>query len=151
MVSTLHRLGWMVERRRPDTVLIAASAVWIAAIVAAPLLELDWAYTFFSRICHQYPERSFHLAGAPLAVCIRCTSIYAGFLIALVAGLGPSRRLLLWAVGLTAVEFLIARLFIDIAVVRVFSGLLLGSGAAGFVREGIRGLFERSAAERSSA
>ena len=141
----------MVERRRPDAVLVAASALWMAAIVAAPLLELDWVYTFFSRICHQYPERSFHLAGATLAVCIRCTSIYAGFLIALVAGLGPSRRLLLWAIGLTAVEVLIARLFIDLAAARVLSGLLLGSGAAGCVGEGIRGLFERSAPRRSTA
>ena len=146
MMTSLHRFRWM----GPDTVLVVACAVWMAAIVAAPLLELDWVYTFFSRICHQYAERSFHLAGAPLAVCIRCTSIYAGFLIALLAGLGPSRRLLIWAIGLTAVEFLIAGLFVDIAPARVFSGLLLGSGAAGFVREGIRDLFVRSASERSS-
>lgn len=28
-------------------------------------------------VCHQRPERSFHLQGAPLPVCARCTGIYA--------------------------------------------------------------------------
>ncbi len=29
-------------------------------------------------ICHQRPERSFHLDGAQLPVCARCLGIYAG-------------------------------------------------------------------------
>jgi uncharacterized membrane protein len=29
-------------------------------------------------VCHQRPQRSFHLAGAPLPVCARCTGIYGG-------------------------------------------------------------------------
>src|SRR4029078_2491377 len=29
-------------------------------------------------ICHQLPERSFHLAGFQLPVCARCLGIYAG-------------------------------------------------------------------------
>lgn len=35
-------------------------------------------YSLFSRICHQMPERSFALAGFPLAVCHRCFGIYLG-------------------------------------------------------------------------
>ncbi|MFM8392502.1 MAG: DUF2085 domain-containing protein [Acidobacteriota bacterium] len=35
-------------------------------------------YQSFSIICHQIPERSWQIAGFPLAVCSRCTSIYAG-------------------------------------------------------------------------
>jgi uncharacterized membrane protein len=35
-------------------------------------------YGLASLICHQRPERSFHLAGAQLAVCARCLGIYAG-------------------------------------------------------------------------
>ncbi len=34
------------------------------------------AYTLGSLVCHQRPERSFHLAGAQLPVCARCTGLY---------------------------------------------------------------------------
>ena len=36
-------------------------------------------YQAFSYLCHQIPERSFHLAGHLFAVCSRCTGLYAGF------------------------------------------------------------------------
>jgi uncharacterized membrane protein len=36
-------------------------------------------YQAFSHVCHQLPERSFFLAGHPLAVCSRCTGLYMGF------------------------------------------------------------------------
>ena len=39
----------------------------------------------FSYLCHQIPERSFHLAGHPFAVCSRCTGLYAGFAFATLA------------------------------------------------------------------
>ena len=35
-------------------------------------------YLGFSFFCHQSPERSFALAGLPLAVCHRCSGIYLG-------------------------------------------------------------------------
>jgi uncharacterized membrane protein len=35
-------------------------------------------FTFFSKVCHQRPERSFMLFGAQVAVCVRCVGIYAG-------------------------------------------------------------------------
>jgi len=37
-------------------------------------------YFCFSGICHQLPERSFHIFGEKLAVCGRCTAIYFSFL-----------------------------------------------------------------------
>lgn len=37
-------------------------------------------YQFFQPLCHQIDERTFHLFGAPLAVCIRCSAIYFAFL-----------------------------------------------------------------------
>ena len=47
--------------------------------IAAPLL-----YELFAPVCHQMAERSFHLAGHPLAVCHRCFGYYVGFTLGLV-------------------------------------------------------------------
>ncbi|HEY3103646.1 MAG TPA: DUF2085 domain-containing protein, partial [Pyrinomonadaceae bacterium] len=56
------------------------------AIIAAPVALAQghtgfaWAiYKFFSFLCHQIPERSFHIAGHKFAVCSRCTGLYSGF------------------------------------------------------------------------
>ena len=35
-------------------------------------------YAAFSPFCHQYADRSWHLLGEPLAVCIRCLGVYGG-------------------------------------------------------------------------
>lgn len=37
-------------------------------------------YRALHLVCHQIPERSLHLLGWPLAVCVRCSAIYVGFL-----------------------------------------------------------------------
>jgi uncharacterized membrane protein len=60
----------------------------MAAIAGAPLLQAGHPavaskiYGVFSFLCHQIPERSFHIAGRPFAVCSRCTGLYAGFALA---------------------------------------------------------------------
>ena len=48
------------------------------------------AYQGLGAMCHQLPERSFWIAGHPLAVCARCLGIYAGFAVA--AALYPLAR-----------------------------------------------------------
>lgn len=45
----------------------------------------------FALVCHQRPERSFWISGAPVAVCARCLGIYLGAAIGLL--LRTSRRL----------------------------------------------------------
>ena len=64
---------------------VAVAGLWVAAFFAAPLLRSGGhglsafvVYRVFSPLCHQIPERSFHLAGYPLAVCARCTGLYVG-------------------------------------------------------------------------
>jgi uncharacterized membrane protein len=63
---------------------------WLGLIYAAPWLMVNHyplssltLYQAFSSICHQAPDRSFHLDGFPLAVCSRCMGIYSGFTIGL--------------------------------------------------------------------
>jgi len=47
-----------------------------------------FVYAGGSLICHQRPERSFHLAGAQLPVCARCAGVYAGAALGAMASLG---------------------------------------------------------------
>jgi uncharacterized membrane protein len=57
------------------------AAVWLALLILAPVLPTPAAaalYAVGSQICHQRPERSFHLFAAQLPVCARCLGIYAG-------------------------------------------------------------------------
>ena len=66
---------------RPLDWLAAASSGWTALIVTAPLVPMPAAlvaYVLGGMVCHQLPERSFHMAGHQLAVCARCTGIYTG-------------------------------------------------------------------------
>ena len=39
----------------------------------------QWQHRVFQPFCHQIPERSFWIAGQPMAVCSRCIGIYIGF------------------------------------------------------------------------
>jgi len=83
----------MNPTRRIIAALAALTFVWCALIVSAPLCQglvgtnvwSDNVYAFFSPVCHQLDDRSFHILGFKFAVCIRCFSIYAGFLISISA------------------------------------------------------------------
>ncbi len=62
----------------------AASLGVLAAGTAAPLLEsaghdgaASGCRSALSGVCHQKSVRSFSLAGVPMALCVRCTAIYA--------------------------------------------------------------------------
>jgi hypothetical protein len=80
------------------------AVTWVAIVVATPLalahgftLLPAVVYEAAGLICHQRPERSFHLAGIQLPVCARCVGLYAsgaaGAVAACMAGLKGSSRL----------------------------------------------------------
>jgi uncharacterized membrane protein len=70
---------------RAAPLLLAATAVtWLAFVLLAPLalahgyvVAPTLVYEAAGLICHQRPERSFHLAGIQLPVCARCFGLYA--------------------------------------------------------------------------
>jgi uncharacterized membrane protein len=61
----------------------------LALIVAAPVLWTPMAGVMYAAgafICHQLPDRSFHLQGAQLPVCARCLALYGGGAVGSVIG-----------------------------------------------------------------
>jgi len=60
---------------------VLVSAGWVIVLIATPMLP-GWAgavvYGLGSFVCHQLPDRSFHVAGFQLPVCARCLGIYVG-------------------------------------------------------------------------
>jgi uncharacterized membrane protein len=75
---------------------LIAAPVWVAAMPLAtyaatrehaPAIANAFALAIYgigSLVCHQKPERSFHLWGAQLPVCARCAGIYLGAAAALI-------------------------------------------------------------------
>ena len=61
--------------------LALTALAWLALLIVTPLAPSPIATLMYAAgaiICHQLPERSFHLAGFQLPVCARCLGIYAG-------------------------------------------------------------------------
>lgn len=68
---------------------LAVVVVWLVLIVL-PALTYGSAfsshlYYFFSHVCHQMSERSFHIGEHQLAVCSRCFGVYFGLFAGLIA------------------------------------------------------------------
>jgi uncharacterized membrane protein len=75
---------------------VGAATAWSIVVMMAPVIasrpvsqasSAGYAiallvYAAGSVICHQRPERSFHLLGAQMPVCARCSGIYAGAAVA---------------------------------------------------------------------
>ena len=70
--------------------LVVVIAFWLVGLIfAAPIAQANGhtalaaaIYSAFSFVCHQIPERSFHLAGHKFGVCSRCTGLYSGLAMA---------------------------------------------------------------------
>jgi uncharacterized membrane protein len=133
----------------------AGALALVAMIFAAPLAEasghtaLGWSlYRVFAPLCHQIAERSFYVAGHPLAVCARCFGVYAGFTVCLlfyplVRSLrrtdAPRRGWLVLFALPCVVDFLInfTGLWHNTHASRALTGAWLGAGAVFFVAPGL--------------
>jgi uncharacterized membrane protein len=127
----------------------------VAMIVGAPLFQstghaplASAIYKVFSFVCHQIPERSFHLAGHQFAVCSRCTGLYIGFAVAvliyplarsLTRTDAPRRRWLILAAVPLLIDFSLTYfgLWSNTHLTRFSSGALLGAVAVFYVMPGL--------------
>ena len=147
-----------VTDRRPlivwSLVVVGALTV-VALLVAAPLAQgngLQWlsftVYEAFSHFCHQTPERSFYIAGYPLAVCARCTGLYVGFAAALafypvMTSLkrthAPERKWLFIAAAPLAIDFALGFFGVweNSHLSRFLTGALLGAISVFFIMPGL--------------
>ena len=91
-ISSPDRQRFRGQALRVWGVTIGFVAVWVLAILLPPLLAAGGGdtsaapfYKFFSFICHQLPDRSFHLLQHQFAVCSRCFGVYFGLFAGLAA------------------------------------------------------------------
>ena len=104
---------------------LLVTAIPVAVLFFAPLAgALGWVEAeaacrvAFHGICHQRPDRSFAVYGAPLAACARCTGIWCGLLAGVAAasliprlqrlGGDPPRALLCLLLGVAGAQPLLA-------------------------------------------
>ena len=148
----------VVPTRRPMVfwlVSAATVAALVSLIVVAPLAAAGGhngvafaIYRAFGTLCHQIPERSYFIDGHKLAVCSRCTGIYAGFAFTLLVyplvrslrnTATPPRSLLILAAVPLAIDFSLTFFGIweNTHTSRLLTGLLLGSVAVFYVMPGI--------------
>jgi uncharacterized membrane protein len=131
-------------------------AIFVLALspLAAPLLAPSHPVialvirSFFSRLCHQEPERSFIVQGSPIAVCVRCLGIYCGVALASLLGMGKTlaMRLLAIALLLNLLDVATASLHWhgNLPLPRFLLGMLLGVGTGAVLLSPLSGsLFTR--------
>jgi len=130
-------------------VLSITSLIVIAPLAAQSHPELATnIYRAFAVLCHQLPERSYFIAGHKLAVCSRCTGLYAGFVFTMLlyplirpikTTIWPPREWLILAAVPMAIDFSLT--FLDIwentHTSRLLTGILLGSMSVFYVMPGL--------------
>ena len=127
-----------------DTAIVAATLAAIATAILSLSVACTWAIAHgasmrwrvaFRLFCHGIPERCLDLWGVPMPICARCTAIYGGLALSLLAfWLLPrmtelaARMTLLVAVLPLAVDGLtqLVRLRESTNVLRSATGLLAG-------------------------
>lgn len=117
--------------------LVAGLLPWVFALMRE---RSPAVFLVFRTLCHQRPERTLVVLGAPMLVCSRCAGLYAGVALgALFAlperALGQGRALVLGAVALTLVDVVTQDLGVHppLHPVRLVTGLLLGWSASAWM------------------
>jgi uncharacterized membrane protein len=158
MLGSNQYVPQCVPDRRPLIMwllVVVGSFFLVGLLVAAPVGKangVQWlsfaVYQAFSHVCHQIPERSFYIAGYPLAVCARCTGLYVGFAVAvafypLTTSLKrthtPERKWLFIAAAPLGIDFALGFFGIweNSHLSRLLTGLLLGAVSVFFILPGL--------------
>lgn len=127
----------------------------VSLIIIAPLAAASGhneiaasIYYAFSPLCHQRPDRSYFIDGHKMGVCARCTGIYFGFALTLLAyplvrslrsTTTPARKWLLLAALPLAIDFSLTFFGVweNTHTSRLLTGLVLGSVAVFYIMPGI--------------
>jgi uncharacterized membrane protein len=131
-------------------VLSVFSLIFVAPVAASSgYSELaQGIYGAFAKLCHQLPERSYFVDGHKLAVCSRCTGLYAGFVFTLLVyplirslktTVTPPRSWLLLAAIPLIIDFSVTffGFWDNTHTSRLLTGALLGGAAVFYVMPGI--------------
>jgi len=158
MLGPNQYVSQCVTDRRPLimwSLVVIGALFFVGLLVAAPLAQangLQWfsfaVYEAFSHVCHQTPERSFYIAGFPLAVCARCTGLYVGFtavvafyplMTSLKRTHAPERKWLFIATAPLAIDFALGFFGVweNTHVSRLLTGALLGAVSVFFILPGL--------------
>ena len=172
MVSEARYAPQVVPTRRPLVFWAISAAVvtaLVSLIVIAPLAAASGhgdiagaIYRGFSVLCHQRPDRSYFIDGHKLGVCSRCTGIYFGFALTVLAypllrtlrtTTTPERKWLILAAVPLAIDFSLTFFGVweNTHTSRLLTGLLLGSVAVFYVMPGIVELSLRALNTRPNA
>jgi len=154
-------LPQVVPTRRPLVFWLMSVAVVtliVLLIVVAPVAAAsghseiaEGIYRGFGIFCHQRPDRSYFIEGHKLAVCSRCTGLYAGFAFTLLiyplvrslrSSATPPRRVLFLAAVPLLIDFGLTFFGVweNTHTSRLLTGALLGSVVVFYVMPGIADL-----------
>lgn len=132
------------------TVALLFSLIFVAPLAAAGGYGevAQGIYRAFGTFCHQLPERSYFIDGHKLAVCSRCTGLYAGFVFTLLlyplirslrTTVTPRRGVLLLAAIPLLIDFSLTFFGVwqNTHTSRLLTGALLGSVVVFYVMPGL--------------
>lgn len=147
-----------MTRAAPSTpwrLAVAVAGLILAAALAPAVLPppaADAVRSAFAWLCHQIPERTLHLGGAPVALCHRCLGVLLGMGLGLCLAPAAPRRVRGWtsaeaqarvllAAGLPlAADWLLGAtgLWANTAGSRSLTGAVFGVAAGGLIGVSLR-------------
>ncbi len=101
VTAVWHRFRASEQAR---VVVCGITGVWLLLAWLAPYFAAHGhydLYAVFRGVCHQVSERCFCIYAQPMALCVRCTGIYSGIMLAALLWTKPcqNRKMLLALLG----------------------------------------------------